>query len=292
MDKGRDIIISPIFYMGNKKKLINKGLIDLFPKDIRTFIDCFSGSGIVSMNVKANRWVVNDIDIHLNNFYDMFKKNNHKDIIKTIEENISRFDMNRGGVKQNSPESLIYKPRYINLRNWANGTCSYINIYTCMFFAFSQQMRFNNKGKFNMPFGNGCFSDKNKSYIKNGCQFFQNENVLTTNKDFREIKIENLSEEDFVYFDPPYFNTTATYNENGGWQMKEEIDLLKLCENLNEHNIKWGMSNVFKCKGKENSHLIDWCNENNWNVYYFDKFSYMACGKGNSEAQEVYICNY
>ena len=27
------MIISPIFYMGNKKKLIKKGLIDLFPKN-------------------------------------------------------------------------------------------------------------------------------------------------------------------------------------------------------------------------------------------------------------------
>jgi len=31
-------IKSPIFYMGNKKKLINKGLIELFPKNINTFV--------------------------------------------------------------------------------------------------------------------------------------------------------------------------------------------------------------------------------------------------------------
>ena len=28
------------------------------------------------------------------------------------------------------------------------------------------------------------------------------------------------------------------------------------------------------------------------NIYTFDKFTYMACGKGNSNAKEVYICNY
>ena len=31
------MIISPIFYMGNKKKLIKKGLIELFPKNINKF---------------------------------------------------------------------------------------------------------------------------------------------------------------------------------------------------------------------------------------------------------------
>ena len=38
------MIISPIFYMGNKKKLIEKGLIDLFPNDIDTFVDLFGRS--------------------------------------------------------------------------------------------------------------------------------------------------------------------------------------------------------------------------------------------------------
>ena len=54
------MIISPIFYMGNKKKLIQKGLIDLFPNDIDCFIDVFAGSSVVSMNVKANQYYIND----------------------------------------------------------------------------------------------------------------------------------------------------------------------------------------------------------------------------------------
>ena len=52
------------------------------------------------------------------------------------------------------------------------------------------------------------------------------------------------------------------------------------------------MSNVFENKGMINQKLIDWCNINNLSIYTFDKFTYMACGKGNSNAQEVYICNY
>ena len=41
-------IISPIFFMGNKKKLIQKGLIELFPKDIDCIIDDFAGRSVVS----------------------------------------------------------------------------------------------------------------------------------------------------------------------------------------------------------------------------------------------------
>ena len=56
----KDIMRSPIFYMGNKERLIKKGLIDLFPTNINNFIDLFCGSGVVSMNVKANRYLLND----------------------------------------------------------------------------------------------------------------------------------------------------------------------------------------------------------------------------------------
>ena len=101
-----------------------------------------------------------------------------------------------------------------------------------------------------------------------------------------------MSSNDFVYLDPPYFNTTATYNENGGWSENDENDLYKFCEELNSNNIKFAMSNVFENKGIKNNKLIEWVEKNNFNVYTFDKFTYCACGKGNSNAKEVLITNY
>lgn len=52
------------------------------------------------------------------------------------------------------------------------------------------------------------------------------------------------------------------------------------------------MSNVFENKGVENKKIKKWCEKNNWNVYTFDDFTYSACGKGNSNAKEVFITNY
>ena len=106
------------------------------------------------------------------------------------------------------------------------------------------------------------------------------------------LKLDTLSTNDFIYLDPPYLNTTATYNENGGWSKSDEEDLYELCEKLSERNIRFGMSNVFENKGIENKKLIKWCEENNWNVYVFDGFTYSACGKGNSKTKEVFITNY
>ena len=291
-----NVIISPIFYMGNKKKLIKKNLIDLFPNNIDKMIDLFGGSAIVSMNTKANQYFINDTDEHLIELYNLFKNNKAEDIINHINMRIDEYGLARERTKRNEFKDKDkieqYKKAYMSFRDYYNKNKNTLDFYTLMFYSFSQQFRFNSKGDFNMPCGNDCFSKTNEEYIKNGCNFFSGNNVFLFSNDFRSLKIDNLTDKDFVYLDPPYLNTTATYNENEGWTIKDEEDLYDLCENLNNKNIKFGLSNVFANKGVENTKIIEWCNKNNWNVYTFDKFSYMACGKGNSNAKEVFITNY
>lgn len=290
-----NVIISPIFYMGNKKKLINKGLINLFPKNIDTFIDLFGGSGVVSMNTEAKRYVINDIDINLYHLYQMFKLNGYQCIINHIENRIDEY----GLAKERTSHKVFtddrvkkYKSAYVNFRSYYNKNPNVLDFYTLMFYSFSQQFRFNSKGEFNMPCGNDCFADKNKEYIENGCKFFSSSNVHISNKDFRDIDFNDLTDKDFVYLDPPYFNTTATYNENGGWSIKDESDLYALCERLNNNGIKFAMSNVYENKNIKNENLIEWVNKMSWNVYTFNGFTYTSCGKGNSDAKEILITNY
>ena len=284
--------------MGNKKKLINKGLIDLFPKDINTFYDLFAGSAIVSMNVEANKYFVNDIDYHLYELYAMFKVFSDDVIIRHIEDRIDEYGLARERTKRNEYKDKEkieqYKAAYMKLRTEYNKYqgANVLDFYTLMFYSFSQQFRFNSKGDFNMPCGNDCFSDKNREYISNGTKFFKRDNVKINNGDFQKLCVEELNKDDFVYLDPPYFNTTATYNENNGWSEDDENTLYSLCERLNDNKIKFGISNVFENKNIKNQKLIDWCDKNKWNVYTFDKFTYMACGKGNSNAKEVFITNY
>ena len=288
--------ISPIFYMGNKKKLINKGLIELFPKNISMFVDLFTGSGVVSMNTEASKYIINDIDTNLIDLYNMFKFTEADTIIEHIESRIEEYGLAKERTKRNEfkdKEKIEqYKKAYMSLRSDYNKNKTVLDFYTLMFYSFSQQFRFNNKGEFNMPCGNDCFSDKNKEYIRDGRNFFKSDNVIITNNDFRKLKISKLDNNSFVYLDPPYLDTTATYNENGGWTIKDEQDLYSICEELDNNGIKFGMSNVFINKGKTNDKLIEWCNKNKWDVYTFDKFTYMACGKGNSNAKEVFIKNY
>ena len=148
-----------------------------------------------------------------------------------------------------------------------------------------------------MPFGNDTFSEPNKQYIRNGCKFFSKPEAVWYNADFRTLLTsiqKNLTSEDFLYFDPPYYITTAVYNERGDnkWSEAEEQDLYRWLDVLNQRGVRWGLSNVLSNKDVRNDILCDWLSENDYKIHHFESHTYMACGKGNSNADEVFITNY
>ena len=114
--------------------------------------------------------------------------------------------------------------------------------------------------------------------------------------DFRNIDLSYLGESDFVYIDPPYLITTASYNENGGWTNKDEKELYNLLDKLNNKNIKFAFSNVIVHKGNENTTLIEWSKKYNThmlNMRYDNTWG--ATRKKESKANktiEVLITNY
>lgn len=292
-----DVKISPIFYMGNKKKLIKKGLVDLFPKDIKSFVDVFGGSGVVGMNTIAEEYTINDIDTHLFQLYNLFKDCNADMIVSCIEYNIKKYHLPQERTKRNqySDKAKIeeYKKAYNKLRDDYNAERNIFDFYTLMFFSFSQQFRFNNKGEFNMPYGMDCFCDKNIEYIKNGCEFFQRPNVKCLNIDFKYlIGDASVDKDTFFYCDPPYYNTTAVYNENNAWTKDNEKDLYYCLDLQNDRGTKWALSTVLKNKDRENPFLLKWLSSNDYKIYSFDSHTYSACGKGNSNAKEVLVTNY
>lgn len=213
-------------------------------------------------------------------------------LLKNIEEIILKYNLEKNVINNLRKPTEYHKERYLLLRNEYNKCKNPLYLYVLIIYSFCHQIRFNSNNEFNMPCGNGHFSKELKSIILNSNKFFNNKNYTITNNDFRVLKPCNLSENDFVYLDPPYFNTTATYNENGGWTKNDENDLYKLCEELNNNHIKFALSNVFSNKGIVNEKLIEWCEKNNWNIHYFDNFTYSACGKGNGKTVEVLIMNY
>lgn len=292
------VIKSPIFYMGNKERLIKKGLVDLFPKNINKFVDCFCGSCVVSMNVNANYYVLNDNNKTIIDLLEYFKNNNAEDIIETMQNTIKNHNLLKGFNKRSTTETEEYKQlakaNYNKFRDYYNNEDnSILNLYILSYYCNNNNIRFNKSGKFNMPIGNQYFNiEKHSKKIIDGCKFLNQSNVFISNIDYKMLDFDSLCEQDFVYFDPPYTNTLAIYNEQQGWNINDDYKLFNICDDLNNKGIRWAISNVFKNKGIINQHLIDWVKENNYTIHHFNDFTYVSCGKGNANTDEVLITNY
>lgn len=294
-------IKSPIFYMGNKYKLLDQ-LIPLFPTNINNFYDIFGGSGVVSANINTKYIKYNEINENIVELYRLLLKQNPEDIDYTIKQYIHSYNLNTEGtdVRQNNPDikevRYFYNKNYINFRNAYNKSDrDYTMLYTLTFYSFSNLIRFNRNNEFNMPYGNRCYTSKHYEQIKDWCDLLKTKTIEISSKDAFDILQDTIFDNnDFIYLDPPYSNTLAIYNEKrafGGWTIDSDYKLFTILEKLDKCGIKWGMSNVFRNKNSVNEHLIDWCSRNKWNVYHLNK-TYSALGKGNANSDEVYICNY
>lgn len=298
-------IKSPIFYMGNKYELLEQ-LIPLFPNEIDTLYDLFGGSGVISLNINSKQTVYNEFNKNIYELIKILKEKDSNEIISKIEKNVKDFDLPKLScdvkTKHYTEEyKKQYNENYLKFREYYNNSSErdYIDLYTLTYFSFCNLIRFNQKNQFNMPFGNRCFLEEHKNKIESACDKFKNKNIIFKNENAFDILCENIvhkefKENDFVYLDPPYSNTTAIYNEKrafGGWTIEDDKRLFKILEELDKDGVKWGLSNVFENKGIRNQHLIDWCNKNNWNVYHLNK-NYASLGKGNANSDEVFICNY
>ena len=293
-------IKSPIFYMGNKYKLLDN-LLTYFPKKetVDEFIDLFGGSGVVSINVPYEKITYNEINHNITNLFKMLVETPPKEIINHIKHRVIEFDLPQKGVEKIDNEYSKYKKNYLNFRKFYNkqNPKNYLDLYTLTYFSFSNLIRFNSKNEFNMPYGHRSFlSDEHDINIELFYNIMKNKSVDVQNKDAFEI-LYNITENkgQFIYLDPPYANTMAIYNESrafGGWGLDDDHKLFDELDRLDKLGVRWAMSNVLENKGIKNEHIESWAIRGGYKIIDFENKTYAALGKGNAESREVLIVNY
>lgn len=168
-------------------------------------------------------------------------------------------------------------------------------MFLLIIFGFNSQIRFNSNGNFNIPIGKQDLNENRKKIFLKFTKNLQSKKITFTSNDFQYIKklVENgqITLDDFLYFDPPYLITNATYNSI--WRAERDKQLLELLDFLNNKNIKWALSNVFECKGFKNEYLIEWAKK--YKIYHlnsnYSNSNYQRKNK-NEKVDEVLIINY
>ncbi len=306
------MIQSPLNYTGGKFKLLPQ-ILPLFPKNINTFVDLFCGGCNVGINIDCESVIYNDLDENLLYLYNTFKNLDKQSVFEWIYEIINTYglslvsDKGYDYYKCDSSKGLgsYNKESFLRLRADFNEKKKkgnydyyyYVMLYVIIVYAFNNQIRFNSNGEFNLPVGKRDFNKKMQQKLSDFIDKIKEQNCKFTCLDFREFDIDTLGNNDFVYVDPPYLITCATYNEQGGWSETDEKDLLRFLDNLNEKGLRFALSNVLRSKGKENTILIEWLDKNkdkyralNLN-YSYSNSNYQTKDK-TSNSEEVLIINY
>ena len=283
--KKEELIKSPLNYVGGKYKLLPQ-ILPYFPDNINTFVDLFGGGFNVGINIEAKQIICNDLETVVIDLFKELKSLSSEEALKILKDTIEKYGLSK------TNEEGFKKIR----EDYNKGNRSWNMFYAMLTHAFNYQIRFNKQGEYNMPFGRNR-SSFNPNLEKNFIKFIDKLgeiNVIFFNSDFNKIKIDMLSKDDFVYCDPPYLVTCASYNEQDGWNETKERELLELLDNLNARGIKFALSNVLENKGKTNEILKVWAEK--YNVHYLN-YSYGNCNyhakdKSENSTVEVLITNY
>ena len=298
--------VSPLNYIGGKARILDQ-LLPVFPEHISTFVDLFCGGCNVGINTKADNYIYNDGNRELIGLLKMFLRHNTNTILKRMDEIVDHYGFSKTkdhnfayyGGNPMKGVSRYNKEPFLQLRqdynNSPRNNQHYIMLYALVVFGFNNQMRFNDRGEYNLPVGKRDFNDVIRRKLQVFVDKLKAQHPVIQNKDFRRFDINQLDAESLVYLDPPYLISTATYNEGGGWTERDEQDLLDFMDKLNEQGIHFVLSNMLEHKGRKNHLLIDWIEQRNWQVVGinmdYSNSNYQVEGK-NSGTVEVLVKNY
>ena len=294
---------SPLFYVGDKYRLM-KQILDSFPAIIDNFYEPFVGGGTVFLNVKANKYFLNDIDLHLVNIHKFLISNakNPEKFFDGVDKIIHKYKLSHSYKKDIVPDSLkkefkktyyarFNKEGYEKLRVCVNNNKKNdpFVLYILLIYGFNRMLRFNGGGEFNLPVGNVDFNKNVVSALNNYFDFVKNKKIQFTMKDFRKLfENKEFSENDFVYLDPPYLIASSEYNKL--WGREEESDLLDFIDILDIKGVKFALSNVTHYSESKNDLLIKWMKKYNTRNIQSNYINYHNNGK--KKIHEVLITNY
>lgn len=282
------LIKSPMNYIGGKYKLLPQ-ILPLFPNKISLFYDVFGGGASVSLNVNSEFVYYNDIVPYVSNMFNDLKGKSTEECLKEIEKVIKKYSL-----------SKTNKEGFLKLReDYNNGDRSWVNFYMLICHSFNYQFRFNNSQEYNSSFGKNRseYTITTENKFINFMDKLNSIDISFDYKDFRDIDYSDADENDLVYFDPPYLISCGNYNDGKrgfkGWTQQDDLDLMDLCDKLDEQGTRFAMSNVLEHKGLKNEKLIEWSKK--YKVYTLD-YNYDNCNyqdnNKNNNTVEVLIVNY
>lgn len=282
---------SPLNYVGGKYKMLPQ-IMRFFPRRINNMYDLFAGGCDVCTNIKADHIFANDINHFVIDIYRAFQDTDIDTLLAAIDGIIQRWELNM----TNDLSYRAFRDHYNALPIEQRDP---IELYVLMCYSFNYQFRFNNQHEFNNPFGRNR-SSFNPTMREHLITFHGKlSSIRFSSVNFRDLDLDFLTRGDFLYADPPYRITTASYNDGRrgfeGWSLEDDLFLFDLLDRLHQQGVKFALSNVTEHKGSKNDVLIQWKKSRHYHEhrinYHYNNSNYHAQNT-DQVTKEVLITNY
>ena len=281
------IIVPPIKSQGIKTKLVTwiQDMVDQADVDRSTsrWIEPFFGTGVVGFNAGFKTNIVGDTNPHIINFYDQILNG-------CITSSSTRMFLEEQNLLLSSSEEDGYV-HYRKVRSRFNETYDPYDFLFLSRAGFNGMMRFNGKGKWNIPFCKkpnrfaAAYVTKICNQVSRVSDVIKSSEWEFTTQSFIKT-IQEAREGDIIYCDPPYYGRYVDYYN--GWTESDEKDLF---EALSNSPAKFILSTWHHNDYRHNE-MIDkfW---NRFNVVTKDHF-YHSGGKleNRRSVVEALVCNF
>ena len=224
---------SPLIkWAGGKRQLLDK-IHELMPKEYNRYFEPFFGGGAVFFSIAPQDAVINDANRMLINMYRQIERNPD-----TIMDKLDSLEKEYNSLETDEEKKALYYAK----RDTFN-TCirmEEFSVESAALFIFLNKTCFNgiyrenSKGLFNVPTGRKKIIN---TYVRNNILSISEllKNTVILNGDYKEA-CEEAKKGDFVFFDPPYWDTFSDYQKNGFGE-EEHRSLEKLFAELTEKGV-------------------------------------------------------
>jgi DNA adenine methylase len=287
--------LSPIYkWTGGKRKEI-KVFSEYYPEFVKEskdfkFVEPFFGGGAVYWSLAANENVINDIDKELTNFLKVFKEdpNGIISIVDELSKNITAITALEKSKSLTIADAKTKRGEYYY--EWRNkdrkdGLKDLSDLErACRFFivnqlAFNGMRRFNSKGEFNIPYGN--YKSFNINVNEGHTKLLSNTEIH--NKSYKDVMLENDTENTFIFLDPPYTREFKEYSHGNEFGNDQQIEL---CETFK--SMKFAKVMIVINKDEFTTDLYKDYIKHTYDL----KYSTNIKNRYDNSVQHIVVCNY
>jgi len=226
---------SPLKWVGGKQTILSNILP--YIGNPNTFVEPFIGSATVSLNIHANKYIMNDMNYDLINLYN-YLLSDSEGLIELSSKNF-----------QNMNKERFYELR-TSFNSQPHDSLERAALFLVMNkFAFNGVCRYNKNGIFNVPYGQSAKKGFPLKEIESFIKHFGSKEHVLLHGDFDNAMLyENLTEGDVVYFDPPYlpadeFDSNFTAYTKEDFSSEQHQQIVNISKSLRDKGILCLISN-------------------------------------------------